>query len=89
MARKKIDEKVRRKVLEAHTKGLPMRKIAKECSVSLSSVSRIVKEKGVQKGQKEITNKKSQAERQKKIGDLEGKIAELEKKIFALEAKKK
>jgi transposase len=89
MARKKIEERVRRKVLDAHSRGLPMRKIAKECNVSLSSVSRIVKEKGVQKVQKEIPDKKFEAERQKKIAELEGKIAELERKILAMEAKKK
>ena len=89
MARKKIDEKVRQKVLEAHTRGLPMRKIAKECGVSLSSVSRIVKEKGLKKGYKEISDEKAKMERQKKIAELETKIAELEKKIFAREAKKR
>ena len=89
MARKKIDEKVRQKVLEAHTRGLPMRKVAKECGVSLSSVSRIIKEKGLQKRQKESPDEKADRERQKKIAELERKIAELEKKILAIEAKKK
>jgi len=84
MARKKIDEKIRQKVIEAHTRGLPMRKIAKEFGVGLSSVHRIVKEKGPEKVHKKMTK----AERLKRIGELEGRIAELEKKILDLEAKK-
>ena len=89
MARKKIDEKIRQKVLEAHKKGLPMRKIAKECNVSLSSVSRIVKEKDLQKGQEAISKAPLKGERQRKIEELERKIADVERKILALEAKKR
>lgn len=84
MARKKIDEKIRQKVIEAQASGLPMRKIAKEFGVGLSSVHRIVKEKGPEKVQK----KTSKAERLKKIEDIERRIADLEKKILGLEAKK-
>ena len=84
MARKKIDEKIRQKVIEAQASGLPMRKIAKEFGVGLSSVHRIVKEKGPEKVQKKM----SKAERLKKIEDIERRIADLEKKILGLEAKK-
>jgi transposase len=87
MARKKINESTRQKVIEAHASGLPMRKIAKEHGVSLSSVSRIVKEKGLEKAQKERTKKMDEAERKKRIAELEKKIAELEKKILEIEAK--
>jgi polyhydroxyalkanoate synthesis regulator phasin len=84
MARKKIDEKTRQRIIEAYESGLPMRKIAQECSVGLSSVHRIVKEKGPQKVQKGM----SKAERLKKIAEIERRIAELEQKILDLEAKK-
>jgi len=84
MATKKINETIRQKVLEAHTSGLPMRKIAKECEVSLSSVHRLVKENGTQKVQKKITKKMSKTERLKRIEKLEKRIAELEKKILDL-----
>jgi DNA invertase Pin-like site-specific DNA recombinase len=89
MARKKIDEAIRQKVLKAQASGLPMRKIAKECGVSLSSVSRIVKEEGLPKAQQEALVEKDRAERKKRIGELEKRIAELEKKIFEIEARKK
>jgi transposase len=85
MAIKMINETIRQKVLEAHTNGLPMRKIAKECEVSLSSVHRIVKEKGTQKVQKKTTKKMSKTERLKRIEKLEKRIAELEKKILDLD----
>jgi transposase len=88
MAKKKIDETTKQKVIEAHATGLPMRKIAKEFGVSLSSVHRVVKEKGLEKGQKKIIKKKDETEKQKRIAELEKKIAELENKILALEPKK-
>ncbi len=84
MARKKIDEKIRQRVIEAQASGLPMRKIAKEFGVGLSSVHRIIKEKGPEKVQKKM----SKAERLKKIEAIERRIAELEKKILDLESKK-
>ena len=84
MAIKKINETIRQKVLEAHTSGLPMRKIAKECEVSLSSVHRIVKAKGPQKVQKEMIKKEGKGDRQRRIEELERRIAELEKKILDL-----
>ena len=85
MAIKKINETIRQKVIEAHTSGLPLRKIAKEYEVSLSSVHRIVKEKGTQKVQKKITKKMSKTERLRRIEKLEKRIAELEKKILDLD----
>lgn len=89
MARKKIDETIKQRVIEAYSSGQPMRKIAKEFGVGLSSVHRIVKEEGTQEVPKEITEKKAKTERQKRIESLERKIAELESKILDLEAKKK
>lgn len=89
MAQKKIDETIRQKVIKAEASGLPMRKIAKEYGVSLSSVSRIVKEEGVPKAQQEVIAEKDRAERKKRIVELEKRIAELEKKIFEIEASKR
>ena len=89
MARKKIDETIRQKVIKAQASGLPMRKIAKEYGVSLSSVSRIVKEEGVPKAQQEVIPEKDRTERKKRIQELEKRIAELEKKIFEIEASKR
>ena len=89
MARKKIDETIRQKVIKAGASGLSMRKIAKEYGVSLSSVSRIVKEEGVPKAQQGVIAEKDRAERKKRIQELEKRIAELEKKIFEIEASKR
>jgi len=91
MVRKKIDEKIRESIIKAHASGQPMRKIATEFGVGLSTVHRIVKEKGPKKVQKKTTKKTkkmSRAERLKRIGALERKIAELEEKILDLETKK-
>ncbi|RLB31675.1 MAG: hypothetical protein DRG87_01755 [Deltaproteobacteria bacterium] len=80
MARKRIDESIRKKVLAAHARGLPMRKIAKEEKVSLSSVSRIVKEQGPRVAKKATGTKMSDAEKRKKIAELEKKILDIEAK---------
>ena len=89
MARKKINETTRQKVIKAHADGQSMRKIAKEFEVGLASVHRIVKEKELQKGQKKKPKKEVNIERQKRIQALEKRIAELEKKITNLGVKKR
>ena len=89
MAKKKINEATIKKVIAAHEDGLPMRKIAKEHKVSLSSVHRIVKEKGLQKGQPKPSKKIRKTERKKRIEELENRIAELESKILDLETKRR
>ena len=89
MARTKIDEPIRQKVIEAQASGLPMRKIAKEYGVSLSSVSRIVKEQGAPKAQQEAIVEKDRAGRKKRIEELEKRIAELEKNISEIETRKR
>jgi transposase len=88
MVRKKLDEKIRGSIIKAHASGQPMRKIAKEFGVGLSTVHRIVKEKGPLKVQKRIPKETSKAERLKRIKELEGRIAELEKKILDQETRK-
>ena len=89
MAGKKIEEATRQKVKEAYARGLSMRKIAKECGIGSSSVDRIVKENGPQKGQKEETEKKDKIQRQRRIEELERRVEDLEKKILDLRARKK
>jgi len=89
MARKKIDEAIRQKVTNAHASGLPMRKIAQEYGVSLSSVSRIVKEEGVPSAAQEPLLDKEREDRKKRIEQIEKRIAELEQKILKLESRKK
>ena len=89
MAGKKIDEETKQKVKEAYASGLSMRKIAKEFGIGSSSVDRIVKENGLQKGQKADTKKKVKTHRQKKIEELERRIEELERKLLELKAKKR
>ncbi|HUU41349.1 MAG TPA: helix-turn-helix domain-containing protein [Desulfatiglandales bacterium] len=89
MAKKKIDESIRQKVITAHEDGMPMRKIAKEYKVSLSSVHRIVQEKGPEKVKTKSHHKMSKAERQKRIKALEQRISEVESKILDLEAKRR
>ncbi|HUT71262.1 MAG TPA: helix-turn-helix domain-containing protein [Desulfatiglandales bacterium] len=89
MARKKIDEAIRQKVTKAHASRLPMRKIAREYGVSLSSVSRIVKEEGAPVAVQEARLDKEREEKKKRIEQIEKRIAELEQKIHELEAKKR
>ncbi len=89
MARKKIDEAIRQKVIKAQERGLPMRQIASEYGVSLSSVSRIVKEEGAPGAVKEAQLDKEREERKKRIAQIEKRITELEQKIRELESKKK
>lgn len=89
MARKKIDEAIRQKVSKAHASGIPMRKIASEYGVSLSSVSRIVKEEGAPGAVQGAQPDREREEKKKRIEQIEKRIAELEEKILELESRKK
>ena len=89
MPGKRIDEALREKIVEAYGKGLSMRTIAKEFGVGLSSVSRIVKEKGLQKVQEKGVLGRGKTERQRRIEALEKRIHELEAKILRLDAENK
>ena len=89
MAKKKINESTMKKVVAAHEDGLPMRKIAKEYKISLSSVHRIVKERSTQKTQTKPAKKMTKAERKKRIEALEKRISELESKILDIETKRR
>jgi len=81
MARKKIDESVKQKVVEARARGLSLKKIADQYGISTTSVSRIIKDK------RPLETPKKKTDRQRRIEALEIRIAELEKKILDLEAK--
>ena len=89
MARKTIDESVKKKILEAHANGDPMRKIAREFGVSLSSVHRIAKGETVKTGRKTVIKTSDKEKRKKRIAELEKKIAVLEKKIREIEDSKR
>ncbi len=81
MVRKKIDESVKQKVIEARASGLSLKKIADQFGISTTSVGRIIRDKGPL----EIAAK--QTDRQRRIEAVEKRIAQLEKKILDLEAK--
>ena len=87
MARKKIDETMKQGVINGYKDGVSRKKIAEKFGISLSSVSRIIKEKRLPPS-KETIEPKEKTERQKKIEELERRIAQLEKKILEREFKK-
>ena len=89
LARKKIDDAVKRKVLEAHERGLTRKKISEECGISVSSVGRIIKERTPQPKKEKAPETGLAPEKQRKLEEIERRIMELEEKILYLEAKKK
>mgnify|MGYP000256369820 CR=1 FL=1 len=90
MARKRIDDRTKEKVVEAHARGLSNKKIAEQFHISVSSVSRIIKEKAGHKKQEKSPQQDSKSkEIQKRITEIERRIAELEQKILYYEARKK
>ena len=89
MPGKRIDEALRKKIVEAYEKGLSMRAIAKEFGVGLASVSRIVKENSTKKDQEKAPSGKGKTERLRRIEALEKRINELEAKILRLDDHKR
>ena len=87
MQRKKISNTIRQKVIEAHAQGLSRREIADEFAISISSVSRILKEKSAKNAPEGLIGNETKTERQKKIADLERRIAALEKTLLEAENK--
>ena len=87
MAGKKINDSVKKGVLESHKKGLAQKKIAEKFGISTTSVSRIIKShsSGGHKKKGKKTGKKS--ERLKRIEAVEKRILRLEKKIESFIAK--
>ncbi len=89
MAGKKIDEKTRREVRTSYKNGVPKKKIAERFSISVTSVTRIIKEQPPgEKGAAE-PRKSRDEEIKRKIAAIERRIRDLEEKILQMEAKKK
>ncbi|OPX38309.1 MAG: hypothetical protein DRN37_08940 [Thermoplasmata archaeon] len=89
MAGKKIDEKTRREVRTSYKNGVPKKKIAERFSISVTSVTRIIKEQPPgEKGAAE-PRKSRDEEIKMKIAAIERRIRDLEEKILQMEAKKK
>jgi transposase-like protein len=94
MARKRISDETRRKVAEDCESGLSKTKVAEKHGISVSSVTRIVKEQGAvskppEPARKEPARKETETpEMQRKLSEIDRRIQELEKKILYLEARK-
>lgn len=88
MAKKRIDQAVREKVIEDHGSGLSMRKISARYGMSLSSVSRIVNEQSPRKAPRSAGGHSAKADRQRRIEELERRLDALERKILAVESNK-
>jgi len=93
MAGKKIDEKTKSKVRESYGNGVPKKRIAEQFSISVSSVTRIVREgspgESPEESKKPGQQEARKAEIKRKIAEIERRIAELEAEIRRLEAGKK
>ncbi|MGD8386908.1 MAG: helix-turn-helix domain-containing protein [Desulfobacteraceae bacterium] len=88
---KRISEEVRQGVAKAHDAGHSKKSIADRFGISVSSVTRIVREGG-SKGAKSAKAPPTQSqspEVQKKIAEVERRIAALERKIQYYGARKK
>jgi len=84
MVRKKIDDLIKKGILDAHKEGLTQKKIAEKFGVSTTSVSRVIKSHAPtepQQGKKEAGKK---SERSKRIEAIEKRIQQLEKKLNLL-----
>jgi predicted transcriptional regulator len=88
MGGKKIDETVKQGVISDHKNRVSRKKIAEKFGISLSSVSKIVKEKHPQLSEKEVIQTKVKTRRQMKIEALERRITKLERKILERETRK-
>ena len=87
MARKKIDDSLKKEIVNAHKEGLTQKKIAEKFGISSTSVSRIIKSRAsgikMQKGKKS----KNKSERLQRIEAVEKRILQLEKRIESFIAK--
>jgi len=89
MAGKRIDEKTRREVRESYTNGVPKKRIAEKFSISVTSVSRIIREKSPGEPMEAGPQKTRDPELKRKIAAIERRIVELEEEILRLETRKK
>ena len=87
MARKRIDDTIKKGVIEAQKKGLTRKKIAEKFGISPTSVSRITKS-SIPSDNKPRKKADKKSERMKRIEALERRLLELEKKIDRITLKK-
>jgi transposase len=89
MARKRISDETRRNVAEDVKAGLSKKKAAEKHGISVTSVTRIVKEQGVGSTPPQPSRKETRPpEMQQKLTEIERRIRDLEEKILYLEARK-
>ena len=89
MARKRISDETRRNVAEDVQSGLSKKKTAEKHGISVTSVTRIVKEQAVGGPPPGPTRKAGQPpEMQQKLTEIERRIRDLEEKILYLDARK-
>ena len=89
MARKRISDETRRKVAEDCKAGLSKKKVAEKHGISVTSVTRIVKEQGGEGPPPKPAVKASKPpEVKQKLSEIERRIRDLEEKILYLEARK-
>jgi len=88
MSRKKIDDAIKRKVIQDYGDGISRVKIAEKYGISRSSVGRIVKNNIEKRDSQNREADKDRRERQRKIEDLEKRILDLEKKILEMEKRR-
>lgn len=88
---KKIPEDVRQEVAKAHDSGLSKKNIAERFGISVSSVTRIVQERGSSSIERETAPpaQSPSPEVQKKIAEVERRIEALERKILYYRSRKK
>jgi len=88
---KKISEEVRQEVAKAHDAGHSKKSIAERFGISVSSVTRIVREGGSSNAEsaKAPPPKSQSPEVLKKIAEVERRIEALERKILYYGARKK
>ncbi|MFC1867300.1 hypothetical protein ACFL0H_04110 [Thermodesulfobacteriota bacterium] len=84
MAGKRIDTGTKEKVMAARQGGAARKEIAKRFGISVSSVSRLVKEKKLEYRNDEYKKREQFIERLKRIENIERRIVEIEAKITAL-----
>jgi uncharacterized protein YjcR len=89
MAGKRIDEKTRQEVRKSYKNGVPKKRIAERFSISVTSVTRVIKEQSRREPGEAEPRKTRASEVKRKIADIERRIEELEEKILRLGSLKK
>lgn len=81
MARKKIDDSLKKEIVDAHKEGLTQKKIAEKFGISTTSVSRIIKSHASGSRKQKRKKSKSKSERLQRIEAVEKRILQLEKRL--------